>query len=396
MAIPGVRTDAPPATAEVVIVGAGIQGLALAYELTQRGRRDVVVLDGSWPGSGASGRNGEMVRSAFASREWCALFDLALRRWEVLSGELGANVQFTPAGYLLVAGDDAELARFRGWQAAQATYGLETRIVDGAEVRAIAPAIAPGFARGGLIQPRGGFAHHDAAVWAYAAAAARAGARIHAPVPATGIDVDSRGVAGVTTPLGRIATRTVVDAAGDRAAAVAALAGVTLPLRVMRLEAFVTESLRPFLRPAVSLPSVLGYCHQTTRGEFVGGTEQRVMPDSDSRQATIRSLRDACQKFVRVFPLLAGARVVRQWAGNVSYTDDLAPVLGAVPELPGLHVSAGWVYGFMGAPGAAVLLAEALTASSPPPALAPFRLDRLRTGDLIAEGSLVVAAPVAS
>ena len=199
-------------------------------------------------------------------------------------------------------------------------------------------------------------------------------------------------IAAVETTRGRIATRLVVDAAGGRARDVALLAGVAIPTRTQCWEALVTESVRPFLRPGVALVAQLGYCHQTTRGEFVGGTEIRGAIPRDTMRTTLEGLRDAAQKFVRAFPLLGGVRVLRQWAGIVDVSPDFAPILGRAPWVDGLWLDCGWADGFMGAPGAAELLAEAIAESRTPPLLAPFGVERFAEGRLIAEASLVVAA----
>ena len=98
MIMPGLARQAPPAACEVVVIGGGIAGLSVAYELARRGVRGVVVLEAAHPGVGASGRNGELIRSAFASREWGTLFDLSLRKWHGLAAELEANTLFTRAG----------------------------------------------------------------------------------------------------------------------------------------------------------------------------------------------------------------------------------------------------------------------------------------------------------
>lgn len=391
MAVPGAARGGLRRTYDAVIIGGGLQGLALAYELARRGVRDVCVLEASYPGAGASGRNGEMIRSAFSSTEWGTLFDISLRKWHRLSAELDFNVLFTPAGYLVLASNEADLDRCRLAAGRHRELGIRTELLDTRSIREAVPALNPALAAGGLFQGDGGFAHHDAVVWGYLRAAARHGVEVHPFTTATGIRVASARVTGVDTTRGMISTPIVVNAAGGRARDVAGLAGVAIPTRTLRLEAFVTESLRPFLGPAVALLSFLGYCHQTTHGEFVGGTEQRVMPPQDSMRTTLRAVRDACQKFVQAFPLLAGVRLIRHWAGIVDLTPDLAPVLGRAPSVEGFWLDCGWIYGFMGAPGAAMLLAEAIVDGRIPAPIAPFALERLYEGRLIQEASLVVA-----
>ncbi len=391
MPLPGVARGALRASYDAVIVGGGVQGLALAYELARRGLRDVCVLDASYPGAGASGRNGEMIRSAFSSPEWVTFFDLSLRKWHGLSAELDFNVLFTPAGYLVLASDASAFDRCRLAAERQRELGIRTELLDARSVRRAVPALNPDLVAGGLFQRDGGFAHHDAVVWGYLRAAARLGVEVHPYVTATGIRVGSGRVTGVDTTRGAISTPIVVDAAGGRARDVAGLAGVAIPTRTLRLEALVTESMRPFLGPGVALLSLLGYCHQTTRGEFVGGTEQQAMPPRDSLRTSLRAVRDASQKFVAAFPLLAGVRVIRHWAGIVDVTADLAPVLGRAPDVEGFWLDCGWIYGFMGAPAAGLLLAEAIVDGRTPPPIAPFALERFSEGRLIQEASLVVA-----
>jgi len=390
MPVAGATRGALRSAYDVVIVGGGVQGLALAFELARRGVRDVCVLDADYPGSGASGRNGEMIRSAFSSVEWATFFDISLRRWHALSDALDFNVLFTPAGYLVLASTEEQLERGRRAAARHRELGIPTRLVSEQEVRELAPALNPDLIRGGVFQPDAGFAHHDAVVWGYARAAARLGVELHPFTTVTAIDAAGGRVSGVQTSRGAISTRLVVVAAGGRSRDVAAMAGVDVPTATQRLEAIVTESLRPFLRPAMALVHQLGYGHQTTRGEFVGGTEQRAMPAADNISCSLFSLRDACQKFVHAFPVLAGARVVRHWAGLIEMAADLAPVLGPVPEVEGLWLDCGWVYGFAGAPAAGLLMAEAIDTGTVPRAMAPFSLERLREGRLIAEDSLVV------
>jgi sarcosine oxidase subunit beta len=377
---------------DAVIVGAGIQGVALGYELAKLGVRDIAVVDAAWPGAGASGRNGEMIRSAFASVEWSGLFEFCLKRWHGLSAELDFNTLFTPAGYAVIASTEAELAGLRDQLPLHRRLGIRSELLDAGQTRELIPAAAPELIAGSLWQDDGGFAHHDAVLWGYARAAARHGVEIHAHAPVEAIETRAGRVEAVTIAGQRVATPLVVNAAGAFAKDVAAMAGLDLPTQRLLLEILVTESLQPFLRPAVASLALLGYCHQTSRGEFVGGTEWKAEHPFDDMVVTLEGLRDMAAKWVRLFPQLAGAKVVRHWSGLVDQTADISPVLGPAPGVEGFIYNCGWIYGFMGAPGASVLLARSIVDGRPDPLVAPFGVQRLYTGELIHEGALVVPA----
>jgi heterotetrameric sarcosine oxidase beta subunit len=389
MAVPGATRSELRSSYDVVIIGAGIHGLALAHGLADRGIRNVAVLEARWPGSGASGRNGELIRSAFGTPEWIRFYEHSVRLWHQLSAKLDFNVLFTPGGYTVIASNEDDLERCRSAVVRQQELGVQTRYITADEIRELVPAIAPETALGGYHQADGGYAHHDAVVWGYAQAAARMGVEIHPYTTVEQVLTDAGKVRGVVTNRGQTSAPIVVNAAGAFSHEVAAMAGVDLPLERFRIEAFVTESLQPFMRPAISLISLHGYAHQTSRGEFVGGTEFALPDKSDSLQVTWPMLIDMAQKFVRVIPQLAGARVARHWAGNVSQAADLAAVLGPVPELEGFWLSCGWLYGFMGGPASGDLLAESIATGRVHEYVEPFGIERLRTGKLIADGTLI-------
>lgn len=391
--LPGATTNELAPAYDAVIVGAGLMGLGLSYELGRRGYGRIAVLDTAYPGAGASGRNGEMIRSAFASSEWIGLFTDSLQRWHTLSAQLDFNVLFTQAGYLLLASTDEAFRVFSATHQLQRTFGLHVDLLDAIDVLGLCPEIAPDMVAGGILQTDAGFAHHDATVWAYARAAAGCGVEIHPYTEVTGIGVKGGQVASVSTTRGEISTRVVVDAAGGRAREVARMACVDVPVEVFRLEAMVTEPIEPFLRPAVSSPAIMGYCHQTTRGEFVGGTEPDVPKPSESIKATLELARDMATKFVRLFPRLAGVRMMRHWSGTVTQTADVAPILCEAPDCKGFYLDCAHVYGFVAAPATGALMAELIATGITSPTLAPFSVERFSTGELINETSLVVAPP---
>jgi sarcosine oxidase subunit beta len=375
---------------DVVIIGGGAQGLSLAYNLACRGLSNVAVLDKSYPGSGASGRNGEMIRSAFASTEWIRFFDASLRNWDTLSHELRFNLMFNRRGYLILASTPEELAVCRTGLELQKSYGLNTLSLDEQEIRKLVPALNPEMVHGGIIQPNAGFARHDALVWAYMHAARRLKVDIFSHTEVTGIETKNGEIKSIATTKGIVETPTVVNAAGGQAGFIADLFGIRLPSATYCLEMIVTEPLKPFLTPALASLNVMGYMHQSTRGEFSGGADLEKFEPSNSLKSTCLLTRDMAVKFVRLFPGLAGVRLMRQWGGLVDMAEDIAPVLGPVPGLEGFILDCGWVYGFMGAPAGGKFLAEYILSGEMPPEIAPFGLQRFQTGKLVHDQSLLL------
>ncbi|MEW6296293.1 MAG: FAD-dependent oxidoreductase [Thermodesulfobacteriota bacterium] len=389
------RPDTPLTSPyDAVIIGAGVHGLGLAYNLAKRGMTHVAVVDKSYIGSGASGRNTTLIRSAFTTPEWIRLFQASVGLWEGLSEELGFNVMFTQRGYLILAISDktAELCRRAVPQ--QNALGVPTRLVDRKEVKALAPCVDEAAVRQGILQPTGGIARHDAVVWGYAAAAQKLGVEIHPFTEVTAVHVEDGEVKGVETNRGPVRAPLVVNAAGGHSPDIARLAGVELPAKTYPLEAFVTEPLKPLLDPALICLDTLTYLSQTARGEFVGGSEVEHIPPSRSIRSTFGFLEMAAERVVRLIPALAHAALLRQWAGIIDMTPDLGPLMGQVDEVKGFILDCGWGgYGFMASPAAGKLLADYLVDGVLPSQLAPFTLGRFREHKTIHEASLVVLIP---
>jgi heterotetrameric sarcosine oxidase beta subunit len=375
---------------DVVIIGGGIQGLSLAYYLARDGSRRVVVFEKNYLGSGASGRNGEMIRSAFGSREWIGLWDKSLQLWENLAAELGFNVMFTRHGYLVLATNPEEFEGCRRNKETQQEFGLATSVMDAEDVTKLIPAINPDVVAGGLLQTNAGFARHDAAIWGYAQAAQRLKVDIFPFTEVTDIVVKSGRVQAVKTSRGDVETRTVVNAAGAQDQRISQMVGLELPTVAHRVELMVTEPLKPFLPKAVSAPGLLCYMHQSARGEFIGGAERDDFVPSTSMKNSLGTTCAIAKKYVRLFPRLAGARMMRQWTGLISQTPDHAPIIGPVPEIEGFLLSVAWSgYGFMGGPGGGKALAEYIISGQAPSEIRPFNAQRFKTGELVIEPAII-------
>ena len=375
---------------DIVIIGGGLQGLSLAYNLARKHCNRIAVFDKGYPGCGASGRNGEMIRSAFGSEEWIRFFDASLKLWEHISEELNYNVMFTHCGYFVLASTEKEMEGCRVNFTLQKRFGLNTTLLEKEDVEKLIPALNKDMVAGGILQTDGGFARHDAVVWAYLNAVRRLKVDLFYFTEVTSIGTSKGKICNVNTDKGIFPTKIVVNAAGGHSKRIAAMVGVSLHSQPYKLEILATEPLKPFLRQNLASLNTLSYMHQTTRGEFVGGTELAKMTPSTSIRSSLLMMEEMATKFVRLFPGLAKVKVMRQWAGLIDMAPDASPVVGPIPELEGFILDCGWSYGFVGAPASGRFLAEYIMTGEMPCELEPFTPERFKTGKMIIDHSLVV------
>lgn len=379
-----------PGSASVVVIGGGIQGLSLAFNLAARGQRGVVVLDAGYFEGGASGRNGTMIRGGFASAEWTALFALANRRWSELSRRLRHNVMFSRRGYLLVAESPRTAAPFADMLALHRAHGVISRRVRAADLVRLEPALDTRRVAEALFLADGGVAPHHAAMHGYRAACLRHGVTVCYETPVRAIERQG-GLACLVVGDGfSIRTDAVVNAAGAYAPAVAELAGLALPGAPMRIEAMALEPTRPILRRGLALLDRLCYVSQTARGELVGGAEVAERPRA-SLTSDVSTLAATARAYHDLLPYTRSLRILRHWAGLLHATPDWAPLIGPHPDCANLWITAGWAYGFASAPAVGELLAETMLTGRLDPRLAPFAVDRFVHGRAVREGGIVLA-----
>lgn len=341
--------------AELAIVGGGIMGLAIAYNLSRLGHTDVVVLEAHHLAWGASGRNGGGVRQQWSTEMNIRLMQESIDLCRGFAQELGTNIWMRQGGYLFLARTDAELARMEKAIALQNRCDVPTRLLGPGEAKAIVPELDDGPFVGACYNPTDAIVFPWPFLWGYAEAAARRGVEIHTRTPVTAIERGGRGFR-LRTPKGTVEAERVVNAAGAWSPQVAALAGVPLPTWPSRHEILSTEPLKPFLKPMVSVLDSGLYFSQSMRGELVGGItldEPHGRPPQGAVQlgSRLRFVEAMARGLVEVMPRLAEVKVVRQWAGPYDMSPDGNPIIGEAPELPGFHLCCGFVgHGFMMAP----------------------------------------------
>jgi sarcosine oxidase subunit beta len=375
---------------DVVIIGAGVHGLAIAYYLGKRGITNVAVLDKGYIGGGASGRNTAIIRSNYRTPQGIAFYDASVKLYEKLALELNYNVMFSQQGHLTVAHTERGVSGLRERAETNRLLGVDSRTVTRQEIAKLVPGLdvsdqpqQPILA--GLYHPPGGIIRHDAVVWGYARAADRLGIEIHPFTEVTAIHAPAGSVEAIVTSKGSIATPIVINATAGWCSTIAHMVGIDLPIVTYPLQALVTERLKPFLHHVVVSATLHVYVNQTDRGEVVVGEE--IDPYSSySMRSTLRFLENAAAHTLELFPCLRQVKVLRQWAGICDIPPDYAPIIGPVDGVDGFILDVGWgTYGFKAAPAAGLCIAEMIDTGKTPELIQPFVLSRFANGEMLGE-----------
>jgi sarcosine oxidase subunit beta len=377
---------------DIVIVGAGVHGLATAYYLGKdHGVRNVAVLEKSYLGAGNSGRNTAIVRANYRTPEGISFFAASLRLYEEMSRELDWNVLFNQCGHLTLAHTDSAVNGLRVRAETNKLLGVDSRLIHPEDIKELCPALdlsdRPRYpVLAALYHPPGGIIRHDAVVWGYARACDRMGIEIHPFTEVVDVGVEANGeVTGVVTNRGEIATKVVVNCTSAWASLISKMAGLELPIVTHPLQACVTEPLKPFLDKVIVSANLHVYINQSDRGELVTGAE--IDPyQSYSMKGTQATLGQMATYTLELFPQLHGVKVLRQWAGVCDMTPDYSPIIGGVEGLTGFHLDVGWgTYGFKAGPIAGRCLAELIATGRTPKLIEPFSLSRFRQERLVGE-----------
>lgn len=386
---PAWRKPDPKASYDVIIIGGGGHGLATAYYLAkEHGITNVAVLEKGWLGSGNVGRNTTAVRSNYLLPANTRFYEHSMKLWEGLSHELNYNVMFSQRGCLNLAHTPAQFDDYARRGNAMRHLGVDAELMTPAEIKRLIPALdISSNARfpvvGGLMQRRAGTARHDAVAWGYARGADRRGVDIIENCEVTGFLRDGDRVTGVTTSRGDIRARKVAVAVAGSTGRVMQLAGIaTMPIESHVLQAFVTESLKPFIDTVVTFGMGHFYMSQSDKGGLVYGGDIDGY-NSYAQRGNLPIVDEVMSEMLALFPGLARVRMLRSWGGVCDMSMDGSPIITAGP-LPGMYLNCGWCYGgFKATPASGWTFAWTIAKDEPHEFNAPFTLDRFHRGLVI-------------
>src|SRR5512135_454852 len=354
-------------SADVVIIGGGIVGSSIAWHLTEAGCRSVLVLEReTHQGKGSTGKSMGGVRAQFSTPVNIQMSLYSIPFYAAFEERLRHPSGYRPQGYLFLATREAHLKYLRTNFELQVKMGLkDVRLLPAQEIATMYPQLRSDDVVGGSFCSSDGFVDPNSAMVGFMKRAAEHGARLLRDTEVTAILRDARGVAGIETTRGPVATRTVVNAAGPWAAQVAGLAGVELPVEPLRRMLVPTEPFDRFPHSAPMIidmsngfhfrPEALGFLLAWADPEETKGYKMDFDPGFIEKVLTRAASR------VPIFEELA-VNPKRAWAGLYEMTPDHHPILGPVPDVPGLFLANGFSgHGVMHAPATGKIVSDLIT-----------------------------------
>ena len=377
-----------PSKADVVIVGGGIIGTSIAYYLSKKGVKKVLLLEKSLLGAGTTAKCVGGIRTQFSTRINIEFSILSRKIFDHFEEEFGVDPEFRPIGYLFLAVGNTQWEMLKSNARLMRTLGLKSTLLKPGEIQQRWPWLRVNDLSGGSYTEKDGYAGPYEVLRGFVSKAKQLGTDIREGIEVIGIHTKNSEVRAVETSTGeKVSTPIVVNAAGPYAARIAKMVGLDLPVRPLRRQLFFTD---PFEGLPSQLPMVIDleygwYMRREGRGLLLAGPQDSESSynegiDFEGREWT------AARSIHRV-PLLEHSSIARGWAGLYEISPDHHAIIGAFPKLKGFICANGFSgHGFQHSPAAGILLAELIVEGEANSLdIYPLRPQRFQEGDLVLE-----------
>ncbi|MDM8542481.1 FAD-dependent oxidoreductase [Desulfococcaceae bacterium HSG9] len=340
-------------SADVVVIGGGIIGTAIAYFLSRQ-KIDVILLEKDGIASGSSGAcDGAVVMQ---TKKPGVHLKLAMESHALLSrmqDHLQMPIEFEQNGGLIVIETDEEKTAMKQFVKAQRQAGLDVELLDHKQLHALAPHLSDHLISA-TYSPQDSTINPIALTLGFAMGAKQMGAEIITGSTVSNIEVEGRQISAVETAAGKIETRTVVNATGVYASEIGRMLGIEIPIKPRRGQLLVTEARPDLLKPWLGSANYIAAkfnpqlakegaggvsIDQTQNGNFlIGATREFVGYD---KRTTTEGLKQIASRAVQILPVLKNMHLIRAFAGLRPYTPDGLPILGKVEKIKGFIMAAG-------------------------------------------------------
>jgi len=370
-------------SADAVIVGGGIIGVAVAFYLALQKFGNIVMLEKE-PilGAGATSKAAGGIRAQFSSKENIQMSMLSEKLFVSFKEDTGAEALFDQVGYMFLLKDDAEVASFTKDVELQRSLGLNVQILKPDEIGQYAPHVSLENVLAATFCKDDGLGDPHEFLSGYDQAARRLGIELAHSTELTGIKMAGNKITNVKTNHGDISTPLVINCAGPQAKLIAAMVGAKLKVAPIRRQIVTTGELsfiKPYFPMVVDVRSGL-YCHKESKGMLLGWADKAVEESFDiSIDPDYTDV--ILEKALDLMPQLEEAEVANQWAGLYETTPDHRAIIGWEPSVEGMfHVVGFSGHGFMHAPAAGLVSSEIITGKAPSIDISSLSPERFAAG----------------
>lgn len=377
-------------TADVVIIGGGINGCSAAYHLAQRGIKKVVLVERGHVASGPTGRSSGVVRQHYTTETLSAMARDSVRTFHRFAEEIGGDAGFVPCGVVfLSAAEDAKT--LASAVEMHQRLGIRESLLEAAELKEMEPQLYRDDVACGAYDPDGGYADPTLAANSFADAARRLGVEVLQRTTVTSVRTDGGRITGVVTDKGEIGSGTVVNAAGPWGVTLAAQIGLEIPLVITRHPVVIMQRPEAWRSPTPVWGDLIGGWYFKPDGGNTGimvgsvrDDNHAVDPETYRDTPTHDEIDAASSAIVRRFPIMEEGTARKGWAGVYDVTPDSQPVIDRIDEVPGFFCAFGFSgHGFKIGPAVGRIVSDlVIDGECRAYDISIFRHNRFKAGEL--------------
>ncbi|MDA2937647.1 FAD-binding oxidoreductase [Acidobacteria bacterium AH-259-A15] len=353
-------------TAEVVVIGAGINGCSIAYNLAKDGVRNVLLVEKGYVASGPTGRSSGIVRQHYTIETLAKMARDSLRTYRSFEQEIGGDAGFMQAGVVFLCSEQ-NAETLKKSVAMHQRLGIRESVLSPEELREMEPFLNIEDIGYGAYEPDGGYADPALAANSFCIAAQKEGVEVLLGTRVTGLRVQGAQIRGVITDKGEIATETVVNVAGPWGREIAAMVGVEIPIKPSRHPVVILKRPPQWRTPTPVWADLVNGWYFKPEGHdgmLVGSiSSQEADQEADVEKYSVVTDYDEAATYsdgvLRRFPVMAEGLVKGGWAGLYDVTPDWQPVIDQIPEVKGFYCAVGFSgHGFKLGPAVGRIVSE--------------------------------------
>jgi len=369
-------------------------GASIAFHLAESGVSDVLLLEKDELASGSTCKAAGGVRASFSNAANIAIGLRGLEVYSRFAQDHDQEIDFSRDGYLYTLSDQTNVDIFTESVALQNSHGVPSRMITPEEAKKISPLISTEGMLAASWSPQDGKATPESVVMGYAAAARRHGARIIRHCAVSDIDSSGGTITAVVTECGRIATNTVVCAAGAWSRSIGDMVGVTIPVTPVRRQIAFTEPVAelPETSPSLTIdfPSNF-YFHPEGKGLLLGWSDPNE-PDGFNLKFELEDWLLGLGAIAEIrAPAVLEYGISTGWAGLYEMTPDRNQIIDRCTEVEGLFVATGYSgHGFLMGPATGEIVRDLYHGKEPGYDISSFALDRFARADIAAGETNIV------